>query len=415
MPVEIPADFPANMDRSGVPWQGRGDGAPFVRSWSGARTPSPAVLADVAACVRRDPEGIIVCGPQDDRSFPEIVTKLASAVGYPILADPLSQVRYGTDTSCVIASYDTFLRSPQVVDRLRHARCVLRFGAMPTSEHLRNYLKRQASARHIVVDEGETWPDTIHMASDAVHAKPAVFCASLWEELRGYQAGSAWISEWTALADRSIETIRGQMEAIDEIFEPKVFYELGNLLPRDATLFIGNSMPIRDLDGFFFGRHARVLCNRGCAGIDGVISSAVGAAAGLQSRVVLVIGDVSFYHDLTGLLPLKRYPIDVTIILLNNNGCGIFAFQPSASSTEAFEEVEGVPHGLEFQAVGQLYGVPHRKVARWGEFRAAVADSLSSPGSSIIEVSAVDRHRNVVLHQQVWGEIAASLASCFPT
>jgi 2-succinyl-5-enolpyruvyl-6-hydroxy-3-cyclohexene-1-carboxylate synthase len=158
----------------------------------------------------------------------------------------------------------------------------------------------------------------------------------------------------------------------------------------------------------------RFLSNRGANGIDGVVSSALGAAAALQgpsgpaAPLVLVIGDLSFYHDLNGLLAVRRYGLDATIVLLNNDGGGIFSFLPQVAYVDHFEELFGTPTGLDFRPAVEMYGCGFEHVETWPAFRAAVATSLASPGMQVIELRT-DRARNVELHRRVWAVVSEAV------
>ncbi len=197
---------------------------------------------------------------------------------------------------------------------------------------------------------------------------------------------------------------------MDELFEGRVFAELYNLLPEGATLFAGNSMPVRDLDTFFpaTGRDIRLLCNRGANGIDGVVSSALGANLESSGPLVLVIGDLSFFHDMNGLLAAKLYNLNVTIIVLNNDGGGIFSFLAQADFPDNFEQLFGTPHGLDYRHTAALYGASFERVSDWAGFGNAVTGSFKREGLKIIEVPT-NRPRNVELHRVVWPAVAKAL------
>jgi len=183
-------------------------------------------------------------------------------------------------------------------------------------------------------------------------------------------------------------------------------------LPAGSILFAGNSMPVRDLDTFFPGseRSIRFLSNRGASGIDGVVSSALGASTASSGPLVLVIGDLSFYHDMNGLLAAKQHNLQATIVLLNNDGGGIFSFLPQADHPEHFEELFGTPHGLDFSHAAQMYGLAYQRVEGWEAFRAAVGQGLASPGVTLEEVRT-DRRANVELHRDLWEAVSRSLSA----
>ena len=186
--------------------------------------------------------------------------------------------------------------------------------------------------------------------------------------------------------------------------------ELAGLLPPGATLFAGNSMPVRDLDAFFPGgsRPVRFLANRGASGIDGVVSSALGASAVRPGPLVLVIGDLSFYHDMNGLLAARRFGLLATVVLLNNDGGGIFSLLPQAEDPEHFEELFGTPHGLDFRYAAEMYGLVYHRVDCRDDFRAAVRESMASEGVTVLE-DRTDRRANARLHRELWQGAAQAI------
>ena len=371
--------------------------------------------------------GLIVCGPQSDPSFAPAVVRLAKALGYPVLADPLSGVRSGHhDRGLVCDTYDAMLRTltdghtteliPDVV---------LRFGAIPTSKALLAFLSR---ARYQVLVDGDGgWQDPSASVDRIIHTDAALLCTELAASIEQaptytpearepvYVPNREWTEKWHTADRRAAGAIAAYLAHLGEPFEGKVLAELAWLLPDGATLYAGNSMPVRDLDTFYpaVDRRVRFLCNRGANGIDGVVSSALGTAASRPDAngdgpLVLVIGDLSFYHDLNGLLAAKRYPIDATIILLNNDGGGIFSFLPQAANPERFEELFGTPIGLGFKPIVEAYGCGFERVESWPEFRRAVGASLTAPGVQVIELRT-NRERNVALHREVWRRVAEAV------
>jgi 2-succinyl-5-enolpyruvyl-6-hydroxy-3-cyclohexene-1-carboxylate synthase len=384
--------------------------APEIAAMSAPRRVTSAELAPLAEELRRAPNGIVVCGPQDDPALAPAIAELATALGYPLLADPLSLVRCGPhDRALVVYAYDAFLRDPATAERLQPD-IVLRFGALPTSKPLFQFLERHAGVPQLVIDEA-LWPDPIHTASSVWHAEPASFCRALvaaFEERRGE---SAWTRLWSSLSARTRDAMSACIDRDGGLSEPSIFVDLATSLPDGATVYAGNSMPVRDLDTFFAGgsHDVRFFANRGANGIDGVVSSALGASAVLPGPLVLVIGDVSFYHDMNGLLAAGRHKLDATIVLVNNDGGGIFSFLPQSEHPAQFEELFGTPHGLDFGAACALYGLGYERAADRHAFRDAVARSIVAPGVQVIEVRT-ERAANVALHRAIWREVQAATA-----
>ena len=198
----------------------------------------------------------------------------------------------------------------------------------------------------------------------------------------------------------------------NEFFEGRVFNELADLVVDGMTLYVGNSMPVRDLDTFFWSsrERIRIMGNRGANGIDGVVSSALGASAGAgQNRpTMLVLGDLSFFHDLNGLLAARLHGLNLTIVLINNDGGGIFSFLPQAAYPEHFEQLFGTPTGLDFRLAVQMYGGEYQKVENWEQFRKGVRRGLDSGGLHVIEVPT-ERASNVKMHRQLWEVVGKAL------
>ncbi|MCM8749360.1 2-succinyl-5-enolpyruvyl-6-hydroxy-3-cyclohexene-1-carboxylic-acid synthase [Thermomicrobiaceae bacterium CFH 74404] len=409
--IPLAAEPPDVSGPEALAWLGRPDGEPFARVLAGPRQPSAALVRDLAELLAGLPRGVIVAGPQPDEALAPALARLAATLGYPILADPLSQVRCGPhDRDLVVDAYDAFLRDPEIAGALS-PQAVLRFGAIPTSKPLLLYLERHAGAQQIVVDPAG-WPDPLHLASHVVHADPAALAEALATQLAGIDCrpDPGWSELWRSIDMRARATIREEVERIQEPFEGRVFAELAALLPDGATLFAGNSMPVRDLDTFFpgSGHRLRFLANRGANGIDGVVSTALGAAAALPAPLILVIGDLSFYHDMNGLLAARRHGLRATIVLLNNDGGGIFSFLPQAEHGEQFERLFGTPHGLDFRHAAALYGLAFTRVESWPAFREAVRASLAGDSVSVIEVPT-ERARNVELHRRIWPAVAQAV------
>lgn len=404
-----------------------GEPRPFTVVAAGRALAPQDTVAALAQELRHIPRGLIVCGPQRDSALPEAASRLAHALGWPILADPLSLVRCGPhDRRFVISTYDALLRDRHFA-AAHGPEAVLRLGAPPTSKPLNLFLARCRDARHIVVDEPARWREPLDVATDVVWADGTAFCHALADALEG-DGGTPRPQEeltpWAASWRRADETARRSMEAAiaslepGTMFEGRIFTELAEVLPPDAALFVGNSMPVRDLDTFFpsLPHRIRFMGNRGVNGIDGVVSTALGAAAALKAQggspppLVLVIGDLSFFHDQNGLLAAKLHDLDATVVLVHNDGGGIFSFLPQSQPQHApyFEPLFGTPTGLDFRPVVAMYGGRHIAADTWDRFRQGVAEGMRSRGLTVVEVRT-DRRENVALHAHVIGAAAEAL------
>jgi 2-succinyl-5-enolpyruvyl-6-hydroxy-3-cyclohexene-1-carboxylate synthase len=377
--------------------------------------PTEDEVAPIADQLRNARRGVIVCGPLDDASFPDAALRLAEAAGYPLLADVLSQMRCGPGDGQVIDNFDAFLRDAATVEALAPD-LMLRFGATPVSKPLSQYIERNPQAAQIVVGDEGTWTDPQQTASAMVHADPAAFCQTLTAALRdGLEPDLGWLSRWRAARDVAAASIEATLRDEVRLSEPGVFRRLPALLPEEAIVFAGNSMPVRDLDSFVArdSKPLRFLANRGTSGIDGVTSTALGVAAATGKPVVLTIGDLSFYHDMNGLLAARRYggQLNLTIVLINNDGGGIFSFLPQQTEApDVFEELFGTPHGLDFRYAAEMYGLEYTLARSPEDLDAAVSASVRHPGVCIVEVRT-RRNENLSFHGQIWRNVREALAA----
>jgi 2-succinyl-5-enolpyruvyl-6-hydroxy-3-cyclohexene-1-carboxylate synthase len=377
----VPAGFP-----EAYPLAVEGRDGPFVETRRGRATLARSDLTRLAGAVAEAGSGLIVCGPADQPTpAREALLGLARATGFPVAADPLSGARFGAhldaDGVTVLGGYDASLPAVDADPEL-----VVRFGASPTSKTLRHYL-RDSGARQFVVDPAGGWREATFAATDLVVADGTRLAAEL--------AGQVDREPGT-YADRLGEAERDYWDLVagEEPEEGAVLADVVANAPDPATLFVSNSMPVRDLDRFGRPREAdlTVLGNRGASGIDGVTSSALGAGSATDDPLVLVTGDLAYYHDMNGLLAVSRCDVDATVVCVNNDGGGIFHLLP-IESHDTFDEWFRTPHGLDFEHSADLYGLEFARTDDLAAFRELYEESLQIDGSQVIEFVA-DGERN---------------------
>ena len=385
--------------------------ASFIAS---PRAPSPDQIARIASeLVGR--RGVLVAGPESSGLPAAELARLGDTLGWPIIADPLSGLRTGDhDLSTVIDCADLLAREPGFT-QLASPEVIMRLGGHPTSKPLNSWLEAVADLRTVIVDAataraGLRDPDS--RAGLVVQADPAILCRALERELTASSSprvAGSWLDLWLRANQAAAGALEQTIAALPVPFEGQVGPDLATVLPEASTLVVGNSMPIRDIDSFFprLRRSIRLVGTRGAAGIDGVVSTAAGAAAVSPGPVVLLVGDLSFFHDQNGLWPVHRYGLDLTILLVNNNGGGIFEFLPQRQlARSSFEAWFGTPHGLDFSHTVRMYGGRHELVT--GDLRSALRSAIASPGLSVVELRT-DRRRNVTLHEEVFAEARAAV------
>ncbi|MFV2062187.1 MAG: 2-succinyl-5-enolpyruvyl-6-hydroxy-3-cyclohexene-1-carboxylic-acid synthase [Chloroflexota bacterium] len=383
---------------------------------TGIRTVDSAAIDGLGTRLAAARRGLIVCGPQDVPGFPDAVTRLAAQTGFPILADGLSNLRLGRhDRSHVIARHDALLRSRAFSDD-HVPDLVLRFGVTPTSKLITQALQAW-SAPQIVVDDGG-WAETTLLPLTMVQAEPKSLATMLTARLGSLaqQRDDAWLPSWLQAEDAAEAALRRWLAAQREPFEGAIFPILCATLPDGALLFAGNGMPVWDMDAFLDKGDTELTClgNRGANGIDGLVSTALGAAAMQRGPVVAVVGDISFIHDLNALVSAVGQELSATIVLVNNDGGGIFSFLPQAAAErpelglpEHYEELFGTPHGLDLGPLVTALGAEHRAVGL-GTLQAAVSSSLARPGVQVLEIRTA-RARNVELHHEATAAVAEAL------
>jgi 2-succinyl-5-enolpyruvyl-6-hydroxy-3-cyclohexene-1-carboxylate synthase len=339
------------------------------------------------------PRAVIVAGRHERHDgLVEALPAAARALGAPLLADPLSGARRGP---AAIAHYDALLRDPGFAAAHRPS-TVIRTGDLPTSKPLRQWLAG-LDAHQIAFDPEAAWQDPAGVISEVLTADPAAWARS-HAASPADPAASPWLDAWRTADAAAAEAIAGTLG--DGLSEPAVARALA-ALPPEVTVFTASSMPIRDVETFWPARDAppRVLAHRGANGIDGTLAAAFGAAAA-GARVVAHLGDVAVVHDLGALLCASRLHLDLTIVLVDNAGGGIFDFLPVASQTDAFEQHVATPTGLDAQRVAALFDLAYEPVSDLAAIREA-------PGT-LLHVRT-DRAENVALHRRVWDEVALCL------
>jgi len=323
------------------------------------------------------------------------LASFAARAGIPVLADPPSGARAG---DAAVAHYDLLLRDSAFAAEHR-PQFVFRLGDLPTSKPLRAWLAQLTDAAQIAFDPRGAWHDP-----DGVVGMRLLSGLPQPEQV---DVEPGWLESWRdadVRASAAIDAVLG-----DELSEPLVARRLGEWLDPGTALFVASSMPIRDAESFVGARvHGpRTLSNRGANGIDGTVSSALGLAA-TGAPTVLLIGDVALAHDIGGLLAADRLGLPLTIVLLNNDGGGIFHFLPVAGETDAFEEHVATPHGLDFERAAALYRWAYELPGSAEELRSAVERSIGSRAATIIEVRT-NRERNLALHRRVADAVASAI------
>jgi 2-succinyl-5-enolpyruvyl-6-hydroxy-3-cyclohexene-1-carboxylate synthase len=380
------------------------DGRPLTAVTRIDLEPSAFLLDEMAGHIGDAISGVIVAGRQLDPELREPLAHLARVSGFPILAEPTSQLRCGPhDLSHIVAAYDLLLRDEHFA-RSVVPDLVLRFGAMPTSKPLRAWLTA-SGASEIVIDPFGGWNEPTNRAAAILRADPTEL-ASGWAarlEKEPRAAPENWLGA-ERVAQAVVETELGNAAPISE---PALHRALGAAHRDGDLVYTASSMPIRDQEAFLATGETDVLflSNRGANGIDGLVSSGIGAAHASGRPTTIVTGDLGLLHDVGGLAALREVSTPVRVVVIDNDGGGIFHFLPQedALANEEFEALLGTPRGVDAAKAAALFDLPHRRLDSLGELPAALA-----AGTGLIELKT-DRRTNVEMHRSLAELIAAAL------
>ena len=337
---------------------------------------------------------IIAGGPWSQRANPAGVAGLADTLGWPVLADPLSGSRSGG----AIAAADAIVRTETPLPE-----CIVLFGTPWLSRALGTFVSRaaDAGARIILVDPWRQWADPLRVATEFHQC-------DVDEWLNTAIASAApsdpqWIDSWRAREAKAQSAITEVLGTdLSEPLVARIVYR--HAADTGATLVAAASMPIRDLEWYAEASPTppRVLANRGVNGIDGVVSTALGVAAsgsGEGTRTVAFMGDLTFLHDVSGLVNLPETPC--TFVVLDNGGGGIFSFLPQATSVDptVFEQLFGTPPSSDISAVARGFGLPVQEISTLSQLESALAVPMATP--SVLRVKLPGRAENVALHEAI--------------
>lgn len=348
--------------------------------------------------------GLIIAGSGIDDAG--AVLLLAEKLGWPVLADPRSGCR--VEHRCVIAHGDTLLRS---VGAQSDVEMVIRFGALPASKVIGEWVA-SSSVPHVHVDPTAAVNDPARSVTHRVRQSAGNYANSV-SALTEPVDDQSWLDRWRRADDAVEDAFAVTLGAATSITEPGVARNVVAAVPSGGTLVVSSSMPVRDVEWFSARREGlTVLSNRGANGIDGVVSTAVGVAlSGVPT--VLLIGDVAFLHDTNGLLGLDARGVDLCIVVVDNDGGGIFSFLPQASALEPtqFEQLFGTPHGVDLSMLAHAHGLPVLEASDDLTVGLAVEASMATGGVHVV-LARSNRSENVAVHEKLHQAGIAAAAAC---
>jgi len=358
--------------------------------------------------------GIVVCGDGD--SDPEPLLNLAAQAGWPVLAEPSSNARRGP---CALSGYQFLLADAKFM--AAHRPELIVSAGRPGLSRSQLALLRTGLAdadgtpvRHVVLMQGPgRWADPARSATDVAGAVRLEADAGSGSR-RGHR-DCGWLRDWLDADHAVVAAVDGVLDADDALSEPRLARDVAAALPDGALLWAASSLPIRDLDQQLRPRSGlRILASRGASGIDGLVSSAIGAALAHQAagggQAVALLGDLALLHDAPGLIFGADEPRpDLCLIVVNNDGGGIFSTLEQAAFPGPFERVFGTPHGAALASLAAASGLPYRRIGHADEVREALAGAgVPGAGLSLAEVRT-GRADQAALREQLAAAAAAAL------
>jgi len=403
-PVHLNLPFREPLVPTGDPLveaPGRSDDRPWTASGPGVRAPSVEMLDALAHLVADRPCGLVVAGWGCDVRATTVM-RFAEAAGWPVLADPLSNLRVpGT-----VATYDPLLRVAGFADAHRPD-VVLRLGGPTTNKVALQWL--DPSIDQVLIDPDGAWLDPLHAVSGRMSADPELLLGALADAV-DVMVDEEWVRAWRDADVTARAAIDERIDAWSDPFEGRIARDVVAATPTGSAIVVASSMPVRDVESFAAARDGVTYhANRGVNGIDGFVSTALGVAHGTDAPVLALVGDLSFLHDTNGLLGVTERGVDATFVVVDNGGGGIFSFLAQAELSEHFEKLFATPQSVDVAAVASVYGVPVDEVGRADELGPTLRAAAAAGGVRVVRVRT-DRAANVARHREVWTAVATALA-----
>lgn len=379
----------------------------FTQHFGAEVRPAKAACVFLKETVQATKQGFIIAGEMAQNTHTQAMWDFVRQAKWPVLVESLSHMRTNIPDDClpyVVEQYDAILKNDAFKAHMQ-PQTVIRFGAQPVSKPLMQFLTAVKPANYIVIDEDPKFRDSLHVATHHIEAAIGQWITTLDVQVTAEQ------QHYTILWQRA-NTIAARHRTAyiaEQSDEGAMAGVLFKHLPEHSDLVAGSSMPIRDVDTFFekTTRDIRIFCNRGTNGIDGVVSTAFGLQYASKRDTYLLIGDLSFLHDSNGLIASRYQPSDLTIVVMNNDGGGIFSYLAQSTVEEHYEQLFGTPTALGFEHLAAMYDAEYANVTTKEAFE-TVLETPKNKAIRIIEVMT-DRAENVATHRALWQAINEEL------
>ncbi|WP_042474382.1 2-succinyl-5-enolpyruvyl-6-hydroxy-3-cyclohexene-1-carboxylic-acid synthase [Bacillus ndiopicus] len=377
----------------------------FKASFMQEGTPSLEACNFLAQTINTTKKGVIIIGelPLGVDLIP--LWSFVRKCKWPVLIEGLANMRGGVPEDClpyVISTYDAILKNEHFKGAVA-AQTVIRIGAQPVSKFLMLFLTQTMPTNYIVIDEDALFRDSTNISTHFIQGKPGEWL----EHLTLQSEADDYLAQWQQAELIARKHIAAYIEHTQD--EGAFVQKMLELIPDGSDVFVSSSMPIRDIDTFFLAttKDIRIFANRGTNGIDGVTSTALGFSTVHKRPTYLIIGDLAFLHDANAFVASRYQANDLTIVVMNNDGGGIFSYLPQANIEEHYEDLFGTPTALTFGQLAAMYDVQYDCLENLAAFEAALQANKAQP-IRLLEVMT-DRAVNVESHRALWQRIGEEL------
>jgi 2-succinyl-5-enolpyruvyl-6-hydroxy-3-cyclohexene-1-carboxylate synthase len=360
--------------------------------------PSNKEVESIAKIIQNKPRGLLIAGSGAFASSATDLTTLAKHLQWPILTDPLSQIRANSPRHHLIPYFNHLLND----DLIPQCDAILHFGDRLVSETLQSWIQAHPPSFYGLINAHPSNHNPTHCLTHRIYANPTAFCQTLKQHL-SVAKQTSWIQKWKENSKTIQIKMAKSFQSIKGISEPKLFHFLQHALPSNWALFVGNSMPIRDADSFFFPKRppAALMANRGVSGIDGNIATACGVAEALQTPLLAVLGDQTLLHDLNSLALITKEKTPKILIVCNNGGGGIFSFLPISKEKKLLEKYFSAAHPLSFESAAKMFSIPYLLCQSTQQLETTLRSVFKTPKHFLVEIQT-NRDENVLQHKQLF-------------
>ena len=370
--------------------------APYTRYPATRPVLDPASTQAVADVAQDAERGLLIAGRLDTEAERSAVRQLAHRLGWPLIPDVTSGLRFGEGPALRIPFADQVLTDGSFREAVR-PEVVLHVGGRFVSKRLQQYVEATRPGHHIVVRPDPARIDPGHQVTHHIESDVTAFCTALAEKVKP-PARTAWTQQWMDANAAVRDAISHALQDSPSLSEPFVAHHLTRRVPEAHALVLASSMPVRDANryGATDGAAVPVIANRGASGIDGTVATAAGVAVGRAAPATLLIGDLALLHDLNAMALLRGVP--VIVVVVNNHGGGIFHFLPIAEHTDVFEPYFTTPHDRSFEHAAACFDLPYERSETKADFERAYRRACERGASALIEVQT-DRAANRDVHE----------------